>query len=195
VTESLAPEQPQGLRQRVLDAAYDLFTRRGIGAVETTEVGERAGVDAATVQDLFESKDELALAVLAQRERLWTYGFVAVEAQRRGFTPETRLLAVFDAFDEWFRRDDFEACTFINALLELGSDEPAGRASIVHLQNIRNVLRELAEEAGLRDVDDFVRSFHILMKGSIVAAAEGDTDAAKRAQAMAQGLIERHRAP
>jgi hypothetical protein len=38
-------------------------------------------------------------------------------------------------------------------------------------------------------VDAFARSWHILMKGSIISAAEGDLDAAKRAQALARLLI------
>ena len=36
------------------------------------------------------------------------------------------------------------------------------------------------------------RSWHILMKGSIVSAAEGDPSAAQRANAMAGRLIEDH---
>jgi hypothetical protein len=48
-------------------------------------------------------------------------------------------------------------------------------------------------EAGLRDPEEFARSWHILMKGAIVQAAEGDRGAAKRAQEMARALIERHR--
>jgi hypothetical protein len=77
-------------------------------------------------------------------------------------------------------------------LLETASlQHPVGRASAGHLANIRVVLRSLAEEAGLRDTEEFARSFHILMKGSIVQAGEGDLDAAKRAQAMARDLIER----
>ena len=70
---------------------------------------------------------------------------------------------------------------------------PVGRASAEHLANIRGVLRSLAGEAGLRDTEEFARSFHILMKGSIVQACEGDPDAAKLAQAMARGLIEEYR--
>jgi hypothetical protein len=50
---------------------------------------------------------------------------------------------------EWFHRDDFEACSFVNVLLELGAPHPAGRASIEHLQTIRSVVRRLAEEAEL----------------------------------------------
>jgi hypothetical protein len=133
------------------------------------------------------------LAFLEQREQRWTFAFVLREAQRRGTTPEGQLLAIFDAFDEWFRRDDFEACSFINLLLEMGAQHAAGRASIQYLDNIRSILRGLAQEAGLRDGDAFARSFHLLMKGSIVAAAEGDADAAQRAKAMARSLIDQHR--
>ena len=107
---------------------------------------------------------------------------------------DEQLLAIFDVFDEWFRRDDFEGCSFINILLETANREhPVGRASAEHLENIRSVLRSLADEAGLRSTDEFARSFHILMKGSIVQAGEGDVDAAKRAKEMARDLIEKYR--
>ena len=53
-------------------------------------------------------------------------------------------------------------------------------------------MRQLAEEASLSDPDSFARSWHILMKGSIVSAAEGDPNAAQRAKAMARRLIEDH---
>jgi hypothetical protein len=56
-------------------------------------------------------------------------------------------------------------------------------------------VRSLAGQAGLSDPDGFTRSWYILMKGSIVSAAEGYTDAAKRAKAMATRLIEDHRRP
>ena len=140
----------------------------------------------------FPSKDDLVVAFLELREQLWTRGWVEAEARHRGSTPEEQLSAIFDLFDEWFHRDDFEACSFINVLLELGPAHPAGRASIEHLENIRSVVSQLAEEASLSDPDSFARSWHILMKGSIVSAAEGDPDAAQRAKMMARRLIEDH---
>jgi D-serine deaminase-like pyridoxal phosphate-dependent protein len=101
-------------------------------------------------------------------------------------------LAIFDVFDEWFRSEDFEACSFINVMLEMGPEHPVGRASARHLENVRAVVRELAEEAGLRDPASFAHSWHILMKGSIVAAAEGDVEAARRARSMARLLIDQY---
>lgn len=180
-------------RERILTSAYDLFSQRGLRAVGVDEVIAHAGVAKATLYRHFRSKDELALAFLERREERWTHGWVEAEARRRGATPEEQLLAVFDAFDEWFRREDFEGCSFINVLLEMGAAHATGSASVDHLANIRTFVRGLAEEAGLRDPDSFARSWHILMKGSIVSAGEGDVDAARRAQRLGRLLIEDHR--
>ena len=180
-------------RRRILDTSYELFSRRGVRAVGIDEVIARAGVAKATLYRHFSSKDALVLAFLDLREQRWTRDFVEAGALSRGATPEERLLAIFDVYDEWFHRDDFEACSFVNVLLEVGPRHAAGGASIEHLERIRAMVRRFAGEAGLRDPDSFARSWHILMKGSIIAAAEGDARAAQRAKSMARLLIEQHR--
>jgi AcrR family transcriptional regulator len=183
-------------RERILTTAYRLFTRRGIRAVGNDEVIAVSGVAKATLYRHFPSKNDLVLAVLQRREELWTLGLVEQQSRLRGETPEEQLLAIFDVFHDWFqKREDFDGCSFINVLLELGAAHPAGQASIRYLDNIRTIVRERAEAAGLVDVDNFARSWHILMKGSIIAAGEGDLQAARRAQAMGRALIERHRQP
>ena len=177
-------------RQRILDSAYDLFSRRGIRAVGVNELVARAGVAKTTFYNLFRSKDDVVLAFLEKREQLWTKAWVETEARQRGETPEAQLLAIFDLFDEWFKRDDFEGCSFINVLLEIDDRQhPVHRAAMRHLFNIRSFLRNLAEEAGVSDPDGFARRWHILMKGSIVAAGEGDREAARAAQNLGRLLL------
>jgi AcrR family transcriptional regulator len=180
-------------RERLLNSAYELFSHRGVRNVGVDEIVEHAGVARATLYRHFKSKDELVLAFLEQREKLWTFGAVGAEARRRGGTAEEQLLAIFDVFDEWFHRADFEACAFINVLVEMGPMHPLGQASIVYLRNIRAMVSELATEAGIEDAATFAASWHILMKGSIVSATEGDRSAAQRAQTMARSLIASHR--
>lgn len=192
-----APERRDGetaiARERILQAAYELFSKRGIRAVGTEEVLAKAEVAKSTLYRHFASKEELVLAFLQLREQRWTREFILAEARRRGATPRERLLAIFDVFDDWFHRDDFEGCSFINVLLEMADlESPLGKASAAHLEYIRSVVGMLAEEAGVQESESFAHSWHILMKGSIVAAGEGDELAGRRARAMGEDLIDRY---
>jgi AcrR family transcriptional regulator len=182
------------VRERILDVAYELFSRRGVRDVGVNELISRSGVAKASFYRHFASKDELVLAFLERRDQQWTVDKIITEARRRGSAPEEQLLAIFDVFADWFARDDFEACSFVNILLEMGADHPLGQASIDYLARIRTHVQLLAEEAGLRDPENFSRSWHILMKGSIVSAAEGDRAAAGRSREMAGWLIDHNRA-
>lgn len=177
-------------RERIIAACYDLFSQRGVRDVSMDEVIAASGVAKATLYRHFPSKDDLVIAYLNRREELWTFGTVEAGAKESTDDPEGQLLAIFDGFDEWFQLDDFEGNPFINVLLEMGRDHPLGRASAEHLATVRSFVAAIAAEAGLREPEEFARSFHILMKGSIVQATEGDLDAAKRAKAMAARLIE-----
>ena len=187
----IAPQRERRpARERLLETAYAMFAARGVRDVGVDEVIERADVAKATLYRHFPSQDDLVVAFLEEREQRWTLDWVEAEARGRGSEPEQQLLAIFDLFDEWFHREDFEGCAFINVMLEMGPAHPAGSASVRHLENIRAVVSRLAEEAGFRDPSSFARSWHILMKGSIVQAVEGDLDAAARAKSMARLLID-----
>jgi AcrR family transcriptional regulator len=181
------------LHDRILSAAYPLFVHRGVRGVSLYEVQDAAGVSPSEFDSEFPSRDALAEECLRIREREWTVGKIAEGARERGVTPEGRLLAIFEVFDEWFHRDDYEACTFVNVLLEMGREHPLGRASVEYLVHIRQLVAGMAIEARLSDPDEFALSWHILMKGAIISAAMGDLGAALRAKEMARDLIGRHR--
>jgi AcrR family transcriptional regulator len=184
----------QGARARILDAAYELFSRNGIQAVGIDAVISRSGVARQTLYRHFASKQDLVLAFLERREQVWTRRWLEEEVQRRAREPAARLLVIFDVFDEWFRRSDFEGCSFINVMLEHPDPaDPVHRASVSYLAGIRGFLEELVREAGIADAQDFARQWHIIMKGSIVAAGEGDRDAARRAKQIGALLLEKAR--
>jgi len=179
-----------GARDRIVDTAYDLFSRHGVRAVGVDRIVAESGVAKMSLYRHFDSKDELVLTFLQERERRWTNEWLRAEVERRGATGAQRMLAIFDVFGEWFRVEDFEGCSFINVLLEF--DAPANRmrqASVEHLGNIRSFLQELATEAGSADPAALAHQWHILMKGSIVAAGEGDHLAARRARQIGELLL------
>lgn len=183
-----------GARERILDAAYELFSRNGIQAVGIDAVITRSGVARQTLYRHFASKQDLVLAFLERREQEWTRRWLQGEVQRRASDATSRLLVIFDVFDDWFRREAFEGCSFINVMLEHPDrSDPIHRAGVSYLASIRRFLEELAREAGVAQAHDFARQWHILMKGSIVAAAEGDREAARRAKRIGTLLLDQAR--
>ena len=75
---------PESGRERVMRAAYELFSRQGTRTVGVDAVISEAGVAKMTLYRNFASKDDLILAFLERRETLWTMGWVRAESQRRG---------------------------------------------------------------------------------------------------------------
>lgn len=177
-------------RDRILDTAYGLFAGNGIRAVGVDTIVAEAKVAKMTLYRHFPSKEELVLAFLDLRGQRWTHAWLEAEIERLGTTPRERLLAIFDVFDEWFRRSDYESCSFIKTLLEVNDrDSPIHGAAVGHLDAIRAILEAHAEQGGASDPQATAYELQILMMGSIVSASRGDLDAARRARRVAEMLL------
>jgi AcrR family transcriptional regulator len=179
-----------GARERILDTAYELFSRNGIRAVGIGRIVEESGVAKMSLYNNFASKDDLVLAFLELREERWTHGWLAAEVERRAEDPEARLLAFFDALDDWFHRDDYEGCSFINTLLEVhGTGGPIEEATVRHLDVIRAMIEHHAEQAGIASPESVAYQLQLLMMGAIVSASRGDLEAGRRAREHAELLL------
>jgi AcrR family transcriptional regulator len=89
-------------RERLLDAAEELFYAHGIAATGVDAVLRRAGASPATLYAHFAGKDGLVAAYLERRHERWRSTWDAVLARTED--PDDRLLSVFDALAR-FRRD------------------------------------------------------------------------------------------
>jgi AcrR family transcriptional regulator len=180
-----------GARERILDAAYELFSRYGIHAVGIDRIIAEAGVAKATLYHHFSSKADLVVAFLDLRQERWTHDYFQAEVERLAATPQENALAVFDFFDEWFQRPDFEGCSFINTLLEItDKDDPVHKTAVRHLEAIREMVATYAEQAGAANPKEIGSQLQILMMGSIVSAGRGDPGAARRARALGELLLD-----
>jgi AcrR family transcriptional regulator len=176
-------------RERLINAAYDLFSKDGVSQVGIDTILAKSDCAKASLYSNFKTKVELAIAFLDKREAVWTRGWLESEIKRRAKTPEGRLLAIFDVFDGWFHKKSFEGCSFINVLLESKSGSSVRQAAAIHLAKIRAIVRGLAEEANLQEPEKFAQVWHMLMKGSIVSAGEGNRNAARDAKYAAQLIL------
>jgi len=174
-------------RDAVVAAADRLFYARGVQAVGMDAVRAEAGVSLKRIYGLFQSKEDLVVAVLALRTRQWTEG---VERAAVGAaTPRDRILSVFDFLDAWFREDGFRGCAFINSFGELGATSPRiAEAVRGHKEAFREHVLGLVREAGLPDA--VALQVVLLAEGAqTTAAITHDADVAREARRAAASLL------
>jgi AcrR family transcriptional regulator len=110
-------------RERIVRTAHDLFYRDGIRATGIDRVIAESGVAKLTFYRHFPSKHDLVLAYLARRHEHWMDWFNdALVRYRPANGPAWH--AVPAALTEWFERESFRGCAFINAAVELGASTP-----------------------------------------------------------------------
>ncbi len=85
-------ESKTATRERVLEAAAEVFARRGFHGASVEEVAETAGFSKGAVYSNFESKEDLFLALLDQRLDAQMEAFAA--AFETEHTPKARLDAL-----------------------------------------------------------------------------------------------------
>jgi AcrR family transcriptional regulator len=180
-------------RQRLLDAAADLFYRQGVTAVGVDLVSKAAGVSKRTLYQQFGSKDQLVAESLdAQGEAILG---LYIPADDEGTPPRQRILAVFDGLGGWAASDAFRGCPFINIATELADpSHPARRVARDYKLRLRGYFVGQAERAGAKNPQRLADQLIVVFDGAIVQAVMGtglDTDAARTAvQALldAQGI-------
>jgi AcrR family transcriptional regulator len=152
-------------------------------------VAKEAHVAINTVYKHFSSKDKLVEAYLIRRDQRWLHWFTSF-VNRVG-NPKERLLAVFDALDEWFRSDEFRGCAFINAAGEMGT-EKAFLTKIVndHKQSLYMFIKSIAVEAKIGDADTVTQHLMLLVEGAIInAQLDINQDAACSARKVAAMIL------
>lgn len=179
-----------GKRDHLVDTALDLFCQEGFHATGIDKILEKAGVARMTLYNHFKSKDELILAALRRRDEKFRNWFMRA-VERRASKPQDRLLAVFDALEEWFSEKDFSGCMFINASAEYAeADDPIHMVSCEHKMLVLKYIRELALAANIPDHAVLADELMLLAEGSIVMAyVAGDKTSAARAKKTAEKLI------
>jgi AcrR family transcriptional regulator len=175
-------------KQKLLDATERLIYAGGICATGMDAIVKESGVARKTIYRYFANKDELVAAALAARDLRWMAWFT--ERSNRPATPAERLLASFEALEEWFSTPDFRGCAFINAAGEIADEGPIREVTRSHKAKLHDYLRTLAKQADAADPDELASAFLILIDGAItVALVTGRKEAARDAQRVAHKLL------
>lgn len=150
-------------RERLLQAARELFYAEGIQSVGIDRVIERAGVAKASLYSTFGSKESLVRAYLDETHRR------IIDARRsaaeRANDPVSAILAVFDSQALDFQRPDYNGCAFAGARAEAPAGGLIDEAARSFRQDLRDLFRELCVQAGAADPDQLAWQLQLLYGG------------------------------
>lgn len=181
------------VRERILEAASELFYLRGIQAVGVDAIIARADVARMSFYRHFQSKEGLVLAYLERREEQWQ-AWLKDAIERLAPDPADRPLAVFDALAQRFTTPHYRGCAFINAMAEVARREAAAFQAAAALKGrTEDYLARLLREAGHGEA--LAQDLLLLLDGAIVSwVRHGDPASAHRAKHLASLLL-KHNAP
>jgi AcrR family transcriptional regulator len=163
----------QEQRERILDAARELFASRGFDAVTMSEVAEQAGVVRATVFNHFGSKGALVEAITAGVLDVWGAMLERALADEKTSTP-TLLRALFDhmglgieQFHGFYRGVFREIMKIQVGLDEGGLAEQANARANERLARLIARGQQRGELARDLETADLVSAFSSLTNGTI----------------------------
>jgi AcrR family transcriptional regulator len=181
-------------RQRLLDAAADLFYRQGIAAVGVDLVSKAAGVSKRTLYQQFGSKDQLIAESLdAQGPAILGW---YMRAAGDDAPPREQILAVFDGLGGWTASAAFRGCPFVNTAAELADPgHPARRVARDYKLRLRDYFARQAERGNAEDPQCLADQLIVVFDGAIVQAVMGTGLHPGAARTAVQALLDAQRIP
>jgi AcrR family transcriptional regulator len=162
-------------REKLFQTAADLFYRHGYRAIGVDTIAAESGIGKMTLYRHYPSKDDLIVSYLRKYDDSFWERFEAITEDAP--TPRGKLLAFFEALQDYVRTPACHGCPLINAATEFPElDHPGHRVAIEHKQSVRARFHQLAEEAGAKRPEILADQLFLLMDGAYVAARIFGTD-------------------
>jgi AcrR family transcriptional regulator len=164
----MATTDKASTRDRLLDAAADLFYREGVSVgIET--LCRTAGVSKRSMYQLFASKDDVLAASLERR--IPSYAQQLSPGPRDAGTPRERILGVFERLEKLSAEPEFRGCPFLAALVEL--KDPGHPARVVASgakERLKEEFQAQAALGGARDPELLARQLMLVFDGACARA-------------------------
>lgn len=154
------------VRDRIMQAASELFYARGIHAVGVDAIVSEAGTNKMSFYRSFASKDELVAEYLRTEEREGWHCWDETVAEHAG-NPRAQLEALFDVQVRNTYPKGARGCPLANAAVEITEPDHPGRPVIEQYKaEMRRRFRQLAHEMGSREADSLGDALLLLWEGS-----------------------------
>jgi AcrR family transcriptional regulator len=151
-------------RERLLQAAGELFYREGTVAVGVDRVCQQAQVSKRSLYQLFATKDELVAASLRESGRHLVAQYLPGPDDPR--SPRERILSVFEWLEQASSTEIFVGCPFVNAATELkDADHPAAVVAREYKQQLTDFFEHEAAALEITDPGLLARQLTVTFDG------------------------------
>ncbi|MFF7874066.1 TetR/AcrR family transcriptional regulator [Streptomyces californicus] len=183
-------------RERILDAAEELFRDEGIRRVSVQAIAEKAETTKMAVYRHFETKDALVAEWMRIVAADYQAAFDRVRTEHPG-RPEEQIMGLARFIAEGLPAISHRGCPFINSLAELPDrSHPARQVIEEHKAHQTRRLVGLCAEAGLSDPEQAAAEITFVLEGAQVSTQNGSIDrAGERLMSIVEGIVDRHRPP
>ncbi|MET9551924.1 TetR/AcrR family transcriptional regulator [Streptomyces sp. NPDC006645] len=183
-------------RERILDAAEELFLSEGIRRVGVQVIADKAETTKMAIYRHFDTKDALVAEWLRIVAAEYQAAFDRVEAEHPG-RPGEQILGLARFIAEGLPAISHRGCPFINSLAELPDrDHPARQVIERHKARQTRRLVGMCEEAGLPDPEQAAAEITFVLEGAQVSTQNGSIDRpGARLMRIVEGILDRHRSP
>ncbi|MET8619323.1 TetR/AcrR family transcriptional regulator [Streptomyces albidoflavus] len=183
-------------RERILDAAEELFQNEGIRRVSVQAIAEKAATTKMAIYRHFETKDALVAEWMRIVAADYQAAFDRVEAEHPG-RPREQIVGLARFIAEGLPALSHRGCPFINSLAELPDrSHPARQVIEEHKAHQTRRLVGLCAEAGLPDPGQAAAEITFVLEGAQVSTQNGSIDrAGERLMSIVEGIVDRHGSP
>ncbi|NUW06525.1 TetR/AcrR family transcriptional regulator [Streptomyces sp. CAI-21] len=183
-------------RERILDAAEELFQSEGIRRVSVQAIAEKAATTKMAIYRHFETKDALVAEWMRIVAADYQAAFDRVEAEHPG-RPREQIVGLARFIAEGLPALSHRGCPFINSLAELPDrSHPARQVIEEHKAHQTRRLVGICAEAGLPDPGQAAAEITFVLEGAQVSTQNGSIDrAGERLMSIVEGIVDRHGSP
>ncbi|MEW2574404.1 helix-turn-helix domain-containing protein [Streptomyces sp. NPDC047070] len=183
-------------RERILDAAEELFQSEGIRRVSVQAIAEKAATTKMAIYRHFETKDALVAEWMRIVAADYQAAFDRVQMAYPG-QPREQIMGLARFIAEGLPAISHRGCPFINSLAELPDrSHPARQVIEEHKAHQTRRLVGMCAEAGLPDPEQAAAEITFILEGAQVSTQNGSIDrAGDRLMRIVEGIVDRHRSP